>query len=69
MARPMFTDGICSAGHVGLGLVGGREIFPWFVFYQFVLAYDHNSVIDTMEYVTGWLLSPCVRKELKSSSR
>ena len=53
--RAPFTDGWNSFWHLALGMLAVE--LPWtlvpFLIYQFILKYDHNSPIDTFEYVAG----------------
>jgi hypothetical protein len=53
--RPLFVDGWNSFWHIFFGMVSIPVplLAPLFLFYQFVLYYDENSIIDTLEYVIG----------------
>jgi len=53
--RAPFTDGWNSFWHLAFGMLAVE--LPWtivpFLIYQFILKYDHNSPIDTFEYLMG----------------
>ena len=54
MPRDLYTDGENSLAHVGLGFFGGKAMLIPFLAYQYLLKYDHNSTVDTVEYLAGW---------------
>jgi hypothetical protein len=54
MARDLYTDGENSLAHVGLGYFGGKAMLVPFLVYQYLLKYDGNSHVDTVEYLAGW---------------
>lgn len=58
--RYPFTDGWNSFWHLAFGALSVviPYISPLFLLYQFVLFYDPNSVIDTLEYGIGILSVP-----------
>jgi hypothetical protein len=56
--RPVFTDGWNSFWHFVFGIIGYKFslIVPMFLFYQYILKYDYNSEIDTLEFEAGFTL-------------
>jgi hypothetical protein len=57
--RLPFTDGFNSLAHFGLGFMGGQlspvpYLTAGFLVYQFILAPDVNSPVDTLEYAAGF---------------
>lgn len=54
--RPPFTDGFNSGAHVALGYMFEDRLLLPFLAYQFLLKPDHNSGVDTAEYLAGWAL-------------
>ena len=55
--RALFVDGWNSFWHIFFGMLSVPVplLIPFFLLYQFVLKYDGNSMIDTLEYVIGSL--------------
>lgn len=53
--RGLFVDGWNSFWHLAFGMLSVPIpfIIPFFLLYQFVLKYDSNSWIDTLEYGIG----------------
>ena len=53
--RGLFVDGWNSFWHLVFGMLSIPIplIIPFFLLYQFVLKYDSNSWIDTLEYGIG----------------
>ena len=53
--RGLFVDGWNSFWHLVFGMlsVSFPITIPFFLLYQFVLKYDSNSWIDTLEYGIG----------------
>jgi len=53
--RPLFVDGWNSFWHIAFGMLAVPVplLIPFFLLYQFVLKYDGNSIIDTLEFVIG----------------
>ena len=60
--RALFVDGWNSFWHIFFGMLSVPVplLIPFFLLYQFVLKYDGNSMIDTLEYVIGSLAYICV---------
>jgi hypothetical protein len=56
--RPLFTDSWNSFAHFILGIMSYKIpfIIPGFLAYEFILKYDHNARIDTLEFVIGFML-------------
>lgn len=56
--RPLFTDGINSLLDFILGIVSYKfpSIIPVFLGYQFVWKPDSNKLVDTAEFVIGFML-------------
>jgi len=56
--RYLFTDGWNSFWHFVLGILSYRLliIIPGFLAYQYILKYDDNSGIDTLEFGVGFML-------------
>jgi hypothetical protein len=56
--RPLFTDGINSLLVFILGIVSYKfpSIIPVFLGYQFVWKPDSNKLVDTAEFVIGFML-------------
>jgi hypothetical protein len=56
--RPLFTDGWNSFWHFVLGILSYRLliIIPGFLAYQYILKYDDNSGIDTLEFAVGFMM-------------
>jgi hypothetical protein len=56
--RYLFTDGLNSFLHFILGIVSYKIpiIIPGFLAYQYILKYDDNSGIDTLEFGVGFML-------------
>ena len=54
--RAPFTDEWNSFWHVVFGLIAVPIpiVIPIFLLYQFVLKYDENSIIDTLEFAVGY---------------
>jgi len=54
--RALFVDGWNSFWHLTFGMLSVPVplLIPFFLLYQFVLKYDGNSMIDTLEYVIGY---------------
>jgi len=55
--RALFVDGWNSFWHIFFGMLSVPVplLIPFFLLYQFVLKYDGNSMIDTLEYVIGYI--------------
>jgi hypothetical protein len=53
--RALFVDGWNSFWHIAFGMLSVPVplLIPFFLLYQFVLKYDGNSMIDTLEFVIG----------------
>jgi len=55
--RALFVDGWNSFWHLAFGMLSVPVplLIPFFLLYQFVLKYDGNSIIDTLEFVIGYV--------------
>ena len=55
--RALFVDGWNSFWHLAFGMLAVPVplLIPFFLLYQFVLKYDGNSIIDTLEFVIGYV--------------
>lgn len=60
--RNLFTDGLNSAIHFGLGYLFGPSFLVPFLAYQFILRPDINSGVDSLEYGAGWLARQAINK-------
>ena len=66
--RLIFTDKWNSFWHVVFGVLSVRIwlILPIFLLYQFVLKYDINSGIDTIEFLIGYFTDHLITKKLNA---
>jgi len=64
--RLIFTDKWNSFWHVVFGVLSVRIwlIMPIFLLYQFILKYDINSGIDTIEFFIGYFTDHLFAKKL-----
>ena len=55
--RALFVDGWNSFWHLAFGMLSVPVplLIPFFLLYQFVLKYDGNSMIDTLEFIIGYV--------------
>jgi hypothetical protein len=62
--RALFVDGWNSFWHLAFGMLAVPVplLIPFFLLYQFVLKYDGNSMIDTLEFIIGSLTYLVVSK-------
>jgi len=56
--RELFVDGWNSFWHLVFGIlsVPFPIMIPPFLLYQYVLKYDENSTIDTLEFIVGYIV-------------
>jgi len=69
--RYVFTDRWNSFWHVVFGMIAVPFplTIPIFLAYQFILYYDDNSIIDTLEYLCGGVSYVIINYILISSKR
>ncbi len=53
----LFSDGCNSMTHVVFGMLSVHHpmIIPFFLFYEFSEEGDKNTMVDILEFATGWL--------------
>jgi len=64
--RDLFTDNWNSAWHFIFGVLAIKFwiIIPVFIIYQYIIKYDNNSTIDTLEFAIGYLFAFFIEKYL-----